>query len=249
MSTLKSRAICTPIGLADVAVIHSADDTARLAIVQNIRYAPSRRLSSSSGREPAPCATDSTTGNSTPPRAVLLGNAGAITASVSTMLYASPSDEPPKRLTMNRLMRRPRPDFTTACATMNATTTSSTLALANPENACAGVIVSVRTTAATASIVDVSSGYAPTRTDAMAPAKIAKRCQAGAVRPAGTGVNQMPSARANGNARRASSIASVMASLPARRVEPAAARCARVRPGPACAPPRSRPRLRARTAT
>ena len=138
---------------------------------------------------------------------MLLGNAGAITASVSTMLYASPSDEPPKWLTMNRLMRRPRPDLTTACATMNATTTSSTLALAKPENACAGVIVSVRTTAATASIVDVSSGYAPTSTDAMAPAKIANRCHAGAVSPAGTGANQMPSARANGNARLASSIA------------------------------------------
>ncbi len=34
---------------------------------------------------------------------------------------------------MNRLMRRPRPDFTTACATMKAITTSSTLELAKPE--------------------------------------------------------------------------------------------------------------------
>jgi hypothetical protein len=31
-------------------------------------------------------ATDSTIGNSTPPRAVLLGNAGAMAASVNTML-------------------------------------------------------------------------------------------------------------------------------------------------------------------
>ncbi len=59
---------------------------------------------------------------------------------------------------MNRLMRCPSPDFTTACATRNATTTSSTLALAKPANAFAGEIVPVRTTAATASIVDVSSG-------------------------------------------------------------------------------------------
>ena len=67
----------------------------------------------------------------------------------------------PKRLTMNRLIRRPRPDLTTACATRNAITTSSTLALAKPPNACAGAMVPVSTTAATASIVDVSSGYAP----------------------------------------------------------------------------------------
>ena len=33
---------------------------------------------------------------------------------VNTTLYARPSDEPPKRLTMKRLIRRPRPDFTTA---------------------------------------------------------------------------------------------------------------------------------------
>ena len=31
------RATCIPIGFAEVAVIHRADDTARLAIVQNIR--------------------------------------------------------------------------------------------------------------------------------------------------------------------------------------------------------------------
>ena len=47
---------------------------------------------------------------------------------------------------MKRLIRRPSPDFTTACATMNAITTSSTLELAKPEKACAGVIVPVRTT-------------------------------------------------------------------------------------------------------
>jgi hypothetical protein len=34
---------------------------------------------------------------------------------------------------MKRLTRVPRPDFTTACATMKATTTSSTLELAKPE--------------------------------------------------------------------------------------------------------------------
>ena len=79
--------------------------------------------------------------------------------------------------------------------------------MAKPPNAFAGEIVPVRTTAATASIVDVSSGNAPTSTDAMAATKIAKRCQAGAVSPAGTGVNQMPIASANGSARLASSIA------------------------------------------
>ena len=37
ISSPNSRAIWTPIGLADVAVIHSADETARLAMPQNIR--------------------------------------------------------------------------------------------------------------------------------------------------------------------------------------------------------------------
>ncbi len=103
-------------------------------------------------------ATERTIGKSTPPRAVLLGNAGAMAASVSTMLYARPRDEPPNRLTMKRLMRRPSPDFTTACATTNATTTSNTLVLAKPENASFGVIVPVSTTVPTAIIAAVRSG-------------------------------------------------------------------------------------------
>ena len=112
---------------------------------------------------------------------------------------------------MNRLMRRPSPDLTTACATRNAITTSSTLALAKPPNALRRRIVPVRTTAATASIVDVSSGNAPTSTDAIAATNTANRCHAGAVSPAGTGVNQMPNANANGTARLARRPVRVMA--------------------------------------
>ncbi len=106
---------------------------------------------------------------------------------------------------MNRLIRCPSPDFTTACATRNAITTSSTLALAKPPNACAGEIVPVSTAAATASIVDVSSGNAPISTDAMAATNTANKCQAGAVRPAGTGVNQRPTTMTKGSAPRTSS--------------------------------------------
>src|SRR5580704_5432128 len=102
---------------------------------------------------------------------------------------------------MNRLIRLPRPDLTTAWATRNATTTNKTLVLANPLKACAGVIVPVRTTAATAIVVDVNKGYAPSSTATIADTNTAKRCQAGAVRPAGTGVNQIPSAMAKGNTR------------------------------------------------
>src|SRR4051794_40839080 len=101
---------------------------------------------------------------------------------------------------MNRLMRRPRPDFTTAFATRKATTTNSTLALANPANAFAGETVPVSTTAPTASIVEVSSGNAPTNTDAIAATNTANKCHAGAVNPAGTDVNQIPIARTNGSA-------------------------------------------------
>ena len=65
-------------------------------------------------------------------------------------------------------MRRPSPDFTTPRATRNATTTRSTLPLAKPAKALAGVIVPVSTAAATASIAAVSSGNASTMTEKMA---------------------------------------------------------------------------------
>ena len=79
---------------------------------------------------------------------------------------------------MRRLILRPSPDLTTACATMNAMTTSRTLELAKPENAWAGVIVLVSTTVPTASIDAVSSGNAPMSTDAIAATKTANRCHA-----------------------------------------------------------------------
>src|SRR3954454_5212693 len=91
---------------------------------------------------------------------------------------------------MNKLMRRPRPDFTTAFATRKAITTNRTLALANPPNAFAGGTVPVRTAAPTASVVAASRGNAPTNTDAIAETNTANKCQAGAVNPSGTGVNQ-----------------------------------------------------------
>jgi len=86
---------------------------------------------------------------------------------------------------MNKLMRLPRPDFTTALATRKAIATNSTLALANPPNAFAGGTVPVRTVAPTASIVEVSRGNAPTNTDAMAETNTANKCHAGAVNPSG----------------------------------------------------------------
>ena len=79
--------------------------------------------------------------------------------------------------------------------------TSNTLGLAKPANALAGEIVPVSTAAATASVVDVSSGYAPSSTATIAARNTANSRQAGAVRPAGTGAIQIPIASANGNAR------------------------------------------------
>jgi hypothetical protein len=94
------------------------------------------------------------------------------------MLYASPSDEWPNRLTMNKLIRCPSPDLTTACATRKAITTSSTLVLANPANAFDAEIVLVRTTAPAANIVEVSSGNTPSNTDTIADTNTANRCHA-----------------------------------------------------------------------
>ena len=88
-------------------------------------------------------------------------------------------DDWPNRLTINRLIRRPRSDFTTAIATRKAITTSSTLALAKPAKAFAGETVPVRTAAATASSADGSSGKEPISTEAIAAANTANRCQGG----------------------------------------------------------------------
>src|ERR1700712_4401978 len=84
---------------------------------------------------------------------------------------------------------------------MNAITTSKTLEFAKPAKACAGVMVPVSTTVATATIEAVSSGNAPRSTDTIAATNTANRCHAGAVSPAGTGVNQIAIAIANGTAR------------------------------------------------
>jgi len=88
------KSICTPsfsamdapMGFAEVAVSHSADDTARLAIPQNMRKPPVRLRAGSEGVDPALSAIESTTGKRTPDRAVLLGKAGAMRASVKKML-------------------------------------------------------------------------------------------------------------------------------------------------------------------
>src|SRR5512134_353028 len=96
MERPKVRPTSTPMGLAEVAVSQRAEETLRLAIPQNIRKAPIRRAVPSSGLEPPDCARERTMGKRTPPRAVLLGKAGAMTASVTKMLYASPSVERPK---------------------------------------------------------------------------------------------------------------------------------------------------------
>jgi hypothetical protein len=82
-----------------MAVSHSAEDRLRLAIPENMRNAPRRRRVGSPGFAPAASAREITSGNSTPERAVLLGNAGAMTPSTRKMLYDKPSVDRPKRLT------------------------------------------------------------------------------------------------------------------------------------------------------
>jgi len=86
MFTPNALAISAPSGLAAMAVSHSADETLRLAMPENIRNAPRRRREGSSGFAPAASASETVSGYSTPDRAVLLGNAGAITASTRKML-------------------------------------------------------------------------------------------------------------------------------------------------------------------
>src|SRR5690348_11827288 len=114
------------------------------------------------------------------------------------MLYASPKEERPKQLTINRLILLPRPDLTTAWATRKATTTSNTLVFAKPAKALAGETVPVKTTAATAIVVEVRRGNAPISTARMAETNTANKCHAGVVSPAGTGEKAMASASAKG---------------------------------------------------
>src|SRR3954466_13939308 len=70
--------------------------------------------------------------------------------------------------------------------------------------------------APTASIEAVSRGNALIRTEAIAAANTANRCQAGAVSPGGTGKNQMRGANAKGTARLIRIAAVIEVTLPLR---------------------------------
>src|SRR5947207_378060 len=82
----KDFAISAPIGLAAIAVSHSADERLRLTMPENIRKLPTRRHRSSSGVAPAASAREKARGYMTPDRAVLLGKAGAMRPSTRKML-------------------------------------------------------------------------------------------------------------------------------------------------------------------
>jgi hypothetical protein len=86
ISTPSGRAISAPSGLAAIAVSHSADDSVRLAMPENISSAPSRCRCGLSGLAPAASASENASGYRTPERAVLLGNAGAMRPSTTKML-------------------------------------------------------------------------------------------------------------------------------------------------------------------
>ena len=110
----------------------------RLATPENIRNAPSRARDGSSGRAPAVPASDTASEYRTPDRAVLLGKAGAITASTRNRLYESPSVDRPKACTTAWPIRSPRPHLTTARATRNAAMIRTMVPLANPDHAAVG---------------------------------------------------------------------------------------------------------------
>src|SRR5262245_44169698 len=86
MLTPNGFAISAPSGLAAIAVSHSADESERLAIPENISSAPRFLRDGSPGRAPAASASENASGYSTPERAVLLGNAGAIRPSTTNRL-------------------------------------------------------------------------------------------------------------------------------------------------------------------
>src|SRR5262245_1304952 len=99
ISTPALRASAAPSGLPAIAVNHSVDERLMLTMPENIRYPPSLRRSGLSGDAPPASARPATSGYKTPARAVLLGNAGAITPSTRKMLYDSPSVDRPNQLT------------------------------------------------------------------------------------------------------------------------------------------------------
>ena len=174
ISTPNVLAISVPIGLAAIAVSHSAEERLRLTMPENIRNAPRRRRLSSPGFAPAASASENASGKMTPERAVLLGNAGAMMPSTRKMLYDNPSVDRPKRLTSRWPIRAPSPHFTTDRATRKASTMRRIVPLANPAYAFAGESSPVRTAAATAMTEAVRIGRAFVTTKTMAPAKIAK---------------------------------------------------------------------------
>ena len=121
-----------------MAVSHSADETLRLAMPEYIRNAPTFCRLASPGLAPAASASESASGYSTPERAVLLGNAGAMTASSRKIEYDRPSVDRPNRLTIQWPARVPSPHLTTAPATRNAMTMSRIVPLPKPAYAPLG---------------------------------------------------------------------------------------------------------------
>ena len=99
---------------------------------------------------------------------MLLGNAGAITASSRKIEYDSPSVDRPNRLTIQWPPRAPRPHFTTALATRNATTMSRMVAVGETGVGVLGLSSPVSTAAAMANTDAVRIGSAPTTTEKIA---------------------------------------------------------------------------------
>src|SRR4029450_13588120 len=158
------------------------DDSVRLAMPENIRRLPSRARCCSPGLAPEDSASETASGYKTPERAVLLGNAGAITGSTTKMLYDNPSVDFPNTLTARWPIRAPRPQVTTPRATRNATMIKRMVPLANPAQGGAAGTTPLSTARAPARPEAVRIGSTPATTAAMAVAKIANRCHAGVAR-------------------------------------------------------------------
>src|SRR5262245_42328395 len=92
-------------------------------------------------------------------------------------------------------MRAPSPLLMTARATRDANTKGGDVPWAKPAYALAGVSRPVSTVTATAMTEAVRIGKAPTTTEMMAAAKMAKSRHAGTVNPSGGGTNHIPITR------------------------------------------------------
>jgi len=169
-------------------VSQRAEETLKLAMPQNMRYAPIRRAVPSSGLDSPDCERERTMGKSTPPLAVLLGKAGADDSVGEEDAVRQPSVDR-RRAPRHVAQAATQPDFTTPRATRKRDHHEEDGPVGEPPERLRGATVPVSTAAASAIMAPSGAECVQDHGEDRGP-EDGEECHALGVSPSGTGVNQ-----------------------------------------------------------